>query len=165
MCKRANRPYAGGRGGDWLKVKCKQGQEVVVVGFTDPEGSREGLGALLVGVHDDGRLRFAGKVGTGYTNETLQDLRGRLDALETSKSPVADPPRGPRSARAFAPGHSPAGSSAARSWSRVLGAAPKGTMSNNHEPHATTHRSRLARGDLLSTFVMISQNRADAGAR
>src|SRR5262249_35726306 len=95
VCKRADSRYVGGRGGDWLKVKCVQGQEVVVVGFSERRGSRPGLGALLVAVHDDhGDLRFAGKVGTGFTQTSLADLRKKLGAIELDDPPVVDPPRG-----------------------------------------------------------------------
>jgi bifunctional non-homologous end joining protein LigD len=86
-------PYHGGRTMSWVKTKCTQRQELVIGGFTDPEGSREGLGALLVGVHGkDGRLAFAGKVGTGFTQRGARELRKRLDALEQEACPFAPPP-------------------------------------------------------------------------
>ncbi len=73
-----------------MKVKCVGKQEFVIGGFTDPQRSRVGLGALLVGYYDDGKtLRYAGKVGTGYTRETLLDLRRRLEALERPSCPFA----------------------------------------------------------------------------
>lgn len=88
--------YVPGRSSWWVKVKCIGRQEFVIGGFTDPQRSRVGLGALLVGYYsDDGRrLIYAGKVGTGYTRETLLDLRQRLDALDQQRSPFAegDPP-------------------------------------------------------------------------
>jgi bifunctional non-homologous end joining protein LigD len=87
IAKRADAPYVSRRSGDWLKLKCSAGQEVVIGGFTDPTGSRVGLGALLVGYYDGDDLVYAGKVGTGYTRATLLDLRRRLDALETERSP------------------------------------------------------------------------------
>jgi bifunctional non-homologous end joining protein LigD len=89
--------YVAGRSPAWVKVKCLGRQEFVVAGFTDPQRSRVGLGALLVGYYDGDRLRYAGKVGTGYTRETLLDLRRRLERLEQAKSPFAagDPPDGP----------------------------------------------------------------------
>ncbi len=90
IAKRADSPYRPGRSRDWLKLKCVRGQEFVVGGFTDPAGSRAGFGALLVGYHDDGGLRYAGKVGTGYDQRTLTSLRARLDALEQPTSPFAD---------------------------------------------------------------------------
>ena len=95
ISKRADSPYRAGRGGDWLKVKCTARQEFVVVGYTEPSGSRVGLGALLLGVHDnEGRLVYAGKVGTGFTDRTLLELQERLTRLERKAAPVEDPPRG-----------------------------------------------------------------------
>ena len=90
IAKRADAPYARGRSKDWLKLKCVWEQELVVGGYTDPAGSRTDFGALLVGYYEDGALRYAGKVGTGYRAETLRDLGGRLRALETDESPFAD---------------------------------------------------------------------------
>jgi bifunctional non-homologous end joining protein LigD len=86
IAKRADAAYVGRRSTDWLKFTCVVGQEVVIGGFTDPAGSRVGLGALLVGYYDDGELVYAGKVGTGYSRSTLLDLRRRLDPLETDRS-------------------------------------------------------------------------------
>jgi bifunctional non-homologous end joining protein LigD len=94
VAKRADGPYREKRGHDWLKVKCLAEQELVIVGYTDPSGSRQGLGALLVGVHEKGKLRYAGKVGTGFDSRTLNDLLRRLKPLERSTPAVADPPRG-----------------------------------------------------------------------
>ena len=95
ISKRRDAPYAAGRGGSWLKVKCLRRQEVVIGGFTEPSGSRTGLGALLVGVHEKGGdLTYAGKVGTGYTEKVLKDLRRRLGALEQPSSPFVPPPKG-----------------------------------------------------------------------
>ncbi len=68
---------------------------MVVVGFTEPSGGRLHLGALLLGYHDGDRLRFGGKVGTGFTAAVLRDLRARLDPLEVDAPPVDDPPREP----------------------------------------------------------------------
>jgi bifunctional non-homologous end joining protein LigD len=94
VSKRRDKPYLPGRGMTWLKTKCLQRQEFVIGGFTDPEGSRRGLGALLVGYHAGPRLVYAGKVGTGYTQAMLLDLRDRLDALEQAASPFSpEPPR------------------------------------------------------------------------
>ena len=90
IAKRAKAPYVAGRSRDWLKLKCVAEQEFVIGGFTDPGGSRTDFGALLVGYYEDGRLRYAGKVGTGYTAATLRDLGARLRELETSESPFAD---------------------------------------------------------------------------
>jgi bifunctional non-homologous end joining protein LigD len=90
IAKRADAPYTSGRSRDWLKFKCVAGQEFVVGGFTDPQGSRQGLGALLVGYFQGGRLRYAGKVGTGYNAETLRMLEKRLGRRERDASPFAD---------------------------------------------------------------------------
>jgi DNA ligase D-like protein (predicted ligase) len=97
LAKDWNVPYVGGRSAGWLKVKCVGRQEFVIGGFTDPQRSRVGLGALLVGYYDDrGRFTYAGKVGTGYTREALLELRERLDKIESDRSPFAagDLPRG-----------------------------------------------------------------------
>jgi DNA ligase D-like protein (predicted ligase) len=90
IAKRAQAPYVQGRSRDWLKLKCVWEQEFVIGGYTDPAGSRADFGALLVGYYEDGRLRYAGKVGTGYTAATLRDLGARLRALETLASPFVD---------------------------------------------------------------------------
>ncbi|MBO0827669.1 MAG: non-homologous end-joining DNA ligase [Streptosporangiales bacterium] len=89
IAKRADAPYTGRRSGDWLKFKCVNEQELVVGGFTEPAGSRVGLGALLVGHYADGRFRYAGKVGTGYDRATLLRLRERLDGLERAEPAFA----------------------------------------------------------------------------
>ena len=97
LAKDWHAPYTPGRGAGWVKVKCVGRQEFVIGGFTDPQRSRVGLGALLVGYYDDrGRFTYAGKVGTGYTRDVLLDLRERLGRIETTQSPfaVGDPPRG-----------------------------------------------------------------------
>lgn len=94
ISKRATAPYRGGRGSDWLKVKCLRVQEFVIGGFTEPSGSRAGLGALHVGAYEDGRLTYRGKVGTGFTDAVLLDLRRRLEPLERKEPPFVDAPRG-----------------------------------------------------------------------
>jgi bifunctional non-homologous end joining protein LigD len=87
IAKRADAPYRGGRTRDWLKFKCESGQEFVIGGFTDPQGSRTGFGALLLGYYDTGgRLVYAGKVGTGFDNQTLRSLHDRLAAIERPSS-------------------------------------------------------------------------------
>ena len=91
IAKVADSRYVSGRSRDWLKLKCLAEQEVVVGGWTEPRGSRTGLGALLVGVYDDGVLRYAGKVGTGFGRSTLEDLVARLAPLERDTSPFAEP--------------------------------------------------------------------------
>jgi DNA ligase D-like protein (predicted ligase) len=90
IAKRADAPYRGGRGRDWLKFKCENAQEFVIGGWTDPQRSRVGLGALLLGYYQDGELRYAGKVGTGFDTRTLRELRSRLDELALGSPPFAD---------------------------------------------------------------------------
>jgi DNA ligase D-like protein (predicted ligase) len=90
IAKRADAPYGGGRSRDWLKFKCSAEQELVIGGFTAPRGSRTDLGALLLGYYDAGQLRYAGKVGTGFTQETLRRLASSLAPLERSSSPFAE---------------------------------------------------------------------------
>jgi bifunctional non-homologous end joining protein LigD len=93
VSKRGDRPWVPGRTPDWLKAKCLAKQEFVVGGWTDPEGSRQGFGALLLGTHDaGGDLRYAGRVGTGFTDRVLKELGDRLRALATDDPPFADPP-------------------------------------------------------------------------
>jgi len=87
IAKRRGSPYEHRRSKHWLKMKCEASQELVVGGFTDPQGARVGLGALLVGYYDDSDFVFAGKVGTGFDTKLLVDLRRRLDALERPTSP------------------------------------------------------------------------------
>jgi bifunctional non-homologous end joining protein LigD len=94
VSKRADAPYRSRRSRSWLKVKCTLRQELVIAGYTDPAGSRTGLGALLLAVHgDDGRLRYAGKVGTGFDAAALASLRRRLAPLEREKPAVEGAPR------------------------------------------------------------------------
>jgi bifunctional non-homologous end joining protein LigD len=99
IAKRATSPYVPKRSRDWLKVKCAHGQELVIGGWTAPRGTRERLGALLVGYYERGRLRYAGKVGTGFDRRALQMLGDRLERLERATSPFetgGPPPRGAR---------------------------------------------------------------------
>jgi DNA ligase D-like protein (predicted ligase) len=98
IAKHADAPYSGGRSRDWLKLKCAWEQELVIGGFTDPGGTRVEFGALLVGYYDQGRLRYAGKVGTGYSAATLRELGARLRKLETPESPFVDARPVPRGA-------------------------------------------------------------------
>ncbi len=94
VAKRRDAPYRAGRGSAWLKVKCGEREELVVVGFTDPAGEREGFGALLVGYHaPSGALTYAGRVGTGYATKLLAELRERLGTLER-KTPTVTLPQG-----------------------------------------------------------------------
>lgn len=90
IAKRADGRYVHGRSRDWLKFKCVNRQELVIGGFTEPKGQRVGFGALLVGYYQDGELRYAGKVGTGYDDETLKGLHARLEKLERETAPFAD---------------------------------------------------------------------------
>jgi bifunctional non-homologous end joining protein LigD len=90
IAKRADSPYRHERSRDWLKLKCVNEQEFVIGGYTDPGGKRVGFGALLVGYYDaQGRLRYAGKVGTGYSDAVLRDLGARLARLEQDEPPFA----------------------------------------------------------------------------
>ena len=87
IAKRADAPYRPGRTRDWLKFKCLNGQEFVIGGYTDPQRSRIGFGALLLGYYDTGgRLVYAGNVGTGFDNQTLRSLHDRLAAVERPSS-------------------------------------------------------------------------------
>jgi len=94
--KRADSLYSGKRSSDWIKLKCQQRQEFVIVGYTDPKGSRSGFGALLLALHDhdSGELRFAGKVGTGFNTATLASILEKLRPLEVPKPQFSRPPTG-----------------------------------------------------------------------
>jgi bifunctional non-homologous end joining protein LigD len=99
VSKLASSLYEPRRTRTWLKIKCGHGQEFVVIGYTDPEGSRTGFGALLLGVYDDeGGLVFSGQVGTGFREETLRDVTRRLKEREQEESPLRETPRELRSA-------------------------------------------------------------------
>ena len=90
IAKRADSPYTTSRSRDWLKLKCDQAQELVIGGYTAPKGSREELGALLLGYFDGDGLVYAGKVGTGFDRATLADLAQRLGPLRRDAPPFAD---------------------------------------------------------------------------
>ncbi|AIR91099.1 DNA ligase D [Pseudomonas cremoricolorata] len=93
--KRADSPYRSRRSQDWIKLKCQRRQEFVIVGYTDPKGSREGFGALLLALHDDsGALRYAGRVGTGFSSQSLTQIHARLRRLHSSKPALQRPPTG-----------------------------------------------------------------------
>jgi bifunctional non-homologous end joining protein LigD len=92
IAKRADARYVSARSTDWLKLKCVRQQELVIGGYTAPQGSRERLGALLVGYYDGKSLRYAGKVGTGYDRRTLEFLHDRLVPLHRAASPFSDGP-------------------------------------------------------------------------
>jgi len=87
IAKRRDAPYEHRRSKHWLKMKCESSQELVVGGFSDPQGGRVGLGALLVGYYEGDDFVFAGKVGTGFDTALLLELRARLDAAEIPKTP------------------------------------------------------------------------------
>jgi bifunctional non-homologous end joining protein LigD len=102
VSKRADAPYAPSNRGLWLKVKCLNRQEFVVIGWTDPEGRRPYLGALLLGYYDSGeRLTYAGRVGTGINDSELERLWRQLQPLAIDKMPLDVPP--PRSTRFGSP--------------------------------------------------------------
>lgn len=98
IAKRMGSSYVSTRSRDWLKLKCSRGQELVIGGWTPPQGSRKRLGALLVGYWESGKLRYAGKVGTGFDQGTLEYLGNELERRERASPPFA---RGdlPRNAR------------------------------------------------------------------
>ncbi|GBG13582.1 bifunctional non-homologous end joining protein LigD [Novimethylophilus kurashikiensis] len=94
VAKRADAGYQQTRGRSWLKVKCKRRQEFVVGGYTDPGGSREAFGALLVGVNEGDGLRYCGKVGTGFDAKRLKTVAGNFTKLEQDRAPFSNPPKG-----------------------------------------------------------------------
>lgn len=102
VSKTVDAPYASGNRGLWRKAKCLNRQAFGVIGWTDPEGSRPHLGALLLSYYTaDGKLIYAGRVGTGMSEKVLSDLRRRLEPLKRPKSPLNVPP--PRSTRFGSP--------------------------------------------------------------
>jgi bifunctional non-homologous end joining protein LigD len=102
ISKRADRSYAPGDRGIWVKSKCLNREEFVVVGWTDPEGSRRHIGALLLGYYTkDGRLHYAGRAGTGMGAKELKRLAGVLTPLRVARTPLAEPP--PRDSRFGSP--------------------------------------------------------------
>ena len=95
VVKQADAPYCHGRSQGWQKVKCLLQQEFVIGGYTDPEGSRSGFGALVLGVYDeDGRFIYTGRVGTGFGNTALVDMTRRFKKLQIDKTPFDVPPTG-----------------------------------------------------------------------
>ena len=97
MCKRVDSPYRGGRGDDWVKVKRLESDEFAVVGYTDAKGSRTGFGSLLLAKPKGSGWSYIGRVGTGFSNEMLSDLRRKLSKEKHSKPEIentADAPRG-----------------------------------------------------------------------
>jgi len=92
--KRAAAPYVSRRSPTWIKLKCTQRQEFVIGGWTDPQGSRTGIGSLLLGIHDEaGHLRFAGAVGSGFDQATLRAVKSALDAVPAAQTPFFEKPR------------------------------------------------------------------------
>jgi ATP-dependent DNA ligase len=92
VAKRAASAYVSARSTDWLKIKCVNQQEFVIGGYTPPQGAREHLGALLVGFYEGDKLRYAGKVGTGYDRATLEMLYKRLVPIRRARPPFAPGP-------------------------------------------------------------------------
>ena len=92
ISKRAASPYVSGRGGDWIKLKCLQEQEFVVGGFTEPSNRSHGVGALLLGYYNAGKLVYAGRTGTGFTEKMHKLLRDQLDELRQTRTPFDNPP-------------------------------------------------------------------------
>lgn len=98
ISKRSDRPYRSGRSGDWIKTKCVANEELVIGGFTLSSAMQRGIGALLVGYFAQGRLTYAGRVGTGFSNQVLLDIRRRLEAIRQEECPFTSVPskeRGP----------------------------------------------------------------------
>lgn len=94
ISKRADAPYVSRRDYSWLKSKCEQRQEFVIIGYTDPQGGRVAFGSLLLGYHDQGRLVYAGRVGTGFDDTKLRTLLKALQAIAVDQPPTdVDPPR------------------------------------------------------------------------
>jgi bifunctional non-homologous end joining protein LigD len=95
VAKRVDSPYEQRRSGNWVKLKCSNRQEFVIGGWSDPKGSRQGLGALLLGYYrTTGKFTYCGRVGTGFTEESLADLHERLARLGTDEPPFVNPPTG-----------------------------------------------------------------------
>jgi len=94
VCKRADGRYLSGRGSSWVKVKCTRRQEFVIGGFSKPEGARTGFGALLLGYYDDDRFVYAGRVGTGFTQQSLRDVHAELTKRRRKAPAYDEPPTG-----------------------------------------------------------------------
>jgi len=93
VAKDLSSPYVAGRSKSWLKVKVHQEDEFVIAGFTRPAGSRQHFGALLLGAYQKGKLRYVGKVGTGFDQETLSALHQRFRPLARKETALVDPPK------------------------------------------------------------------------
>lgn len=95
VVKQANAPYTSGRSSDWRKLKCVLQQEFVIGGYTEPEGSRQGFGALVLGVYDnDGQLVYCGRVGTGFDSQSIHELSRKFKSLQKQTTPFDQPPTG-----------------------------------------------------------------------
>lgn len=94
VSKLSSAPYSSTRGNSWLKAKCYQEQEFIIGGFTDPSNGTHGIGALIIGYYDNGKLRYAGRTGTGFTQKSQQTIRKQLDKLVQSATPFTDLPKG-----------------------------------------------------------------------
>ena len=93
ISKKADAPYRDARTKNWLKVKCTLRQEFVIIGWSESDKKGRGFRSLLLGLNEDGKLRYAGKVGTGFSQSVQSDLREQLDKLATDKGPRPGPPR------------------------------------------------------------------------
>lgn len=93
MAKKSDSPYVSVRSNHWLKIKNIQMQEAIICGYTQPQGSREAFGALVLGIYDNGEFRYVGHTGSGFNSKTLQDMMAVLKPLETDKSPFAHAPK------------------------------------------------------------------------
>jgi len=90
IAKDARAGYMHSRSKKWLKFKCENRQELVIAGYTDPQGERKGFGALLVGFYKNKKLQYAGKVGTGFTDKVLEELHGKMKKREIDKNPYEE---------------------------------------------------------------------------
>ena len=99
VSKRADAPYRSGRGHDWLKTKCSDRQEFVIAGFAPSTADAQAIGALVLAVNDKGKLRYAGRTGTGFTHKLARDLYRRLKAMTVKQSPLSPLPKEERGAR------------------------------------------------------------------
>jgi bifunctional non-homologous end joining protein LigD len=99
IAKRANAPYRSGRGNDWLKIKCSDRQEFVVVGFVPSTADSRAVGALVLAVYDDGKLKYAGRTGTGFTHDTARSLYRRFKPIVRKSAPIQPVPAEERGRR------------------------------------------------------------------
>jgi len=180
IAKRVDAPYRAGRSRDWLKFKCLNGQEFVIGGYTDPRRSRVGFGALLLGYYgDDGKLHYAGKVGTGFDRRTLTRLHAVLAADErpsprsspfaacpgrrcTGSSPSSWPrsgsANGPRTGNCASPGSRACGGT--RTPPRSCANCPEGPASHHHGPVLQNQRRSFLAVARFQTFGHFERNLA-----